>query len=1347
MITSGALFDSGASGHMTGDLSLLVGPRREICVGVTGVAGSLSTKYVASGSITINGSTLLLSELFYVPGLSRTLLSISRLVDDGVTITATLVDGVNCLSFTKDGSLLFRVPAVAGLYSSSSVLSFPPTTTATSGGSCFVGVGLADLLHRRCGHISWSNRRWAKRLREVYGANVGEGCSNVNCEACMRAKMHQVISRLPPSRPASRPLERIMFDLSPSVPVSGVDGHTGFLLIVDEFTRYWTLHCVFAKSEVADLVKHFRLLAEKHFSSSVGVLCQLTSMRSDGESVNVCRSIREWCSSEGVSHEISAPYSQWQNGIAERAIGVAWEGGEAMRKEAGAPSCFWPFSLQAFFYTRNRLSLGSDERSPYEKWWQTDIPLKRRVDGLRVWGCKCFAYVPKSIRRKLDDKARVCVFLGYSLQTRGYILMDLDDRRVFTAVSVRFDESSYPFKDDASFRASFSSSDFGDIPLTWPLLSDSLDSAPDPRDRGVNEVGDVDDAHVPDNADVGDAGVADVLQAPVIDAVVDNGVDSGSVPSSPISASSVPPASSSFGGASDVISLGGADGMMDSDSLFEVEDIVDFRLSPFGDLDDPSTSGPVEQFRVRWAGCGPEDDSWEPRSSLVHAPDVLDSAERRFANKISRLRARSCVPRSRSRSDWLTSGDLGGTSPPPSPEPPPEPPPSSPPKPLSSDPPAPPPPGSSSSSVEWLTSDDIGVTPPSVLPSPPESRSVGSRSPDTWFTANDLSASLASIDITSYTGHRPVVDQSGEVHVPPVVLAAADKLVVSRMIDDCALDPATVTDIRRRIELIALAATASDTAPFTYVEPRNYYEAMRDINASSWFRAMEEEMQNMHDFGVWELVPAPKDANIMSCRWVFKVKRNVNGGVDKLKARLTCRGFTQRAGIDFDDTWAPTCRMRVFRMMMAEASSDSSIRTAQWDCTAAFLHAPVDHVMYMRQAPGFARGGPGMVYRLKKAIYGCRQSSALFHKVVRDALLGLGAVQAAADECLFILREASGWAKILVHCDDFAITYNDRSLYDDLFAAMRARFKITDYGGGPIRRFVGVCVERTPEGYYRLHQLPYIEEILSRLHLSNCKHARSPERPGTAGKLRLRSLSPAEMEYMATVPYREAVGALFYVSRCTRFDIAHAVSEVARFMGSPAPEHWDAVLRIYRYLARTKDVALRMHSRGMQCELTDQLLEGFSDSDWAGCPDTRRSHTGWLVRIGGSLVSWYSKRQSCIAQSTTEAEYIAAAAIANELVWWKLLCKDFGYTSSGPISIWCDNRAATTLSDHAGNFDAAKHIEVRYHVVRRYQRLGIIKVCWRRSCTMWADVLTKNCSYPHFETVVSKLLGENLTPA
>ena len=361
----------------------------------------------------------------------------------------------------------------------------------------------------------------------------------------------------------------------------------------------------------------------------------------------------------------------------------------------------------------------------------------------------------------------------------------------------------------------------------------------------------------------------------------------------------------------------------------------------------------------------------------------------------------------------------------------------------------------------------------------------------------------------------------------------------------------------------------------------------------------------------------------------------------------------------------------------------------------------------------------------------------------------LGAVQGKGDECLFVIRKGKRWMKILVHVDDFAVTLNDRALYDKIFAHMQARFRITDYGGAVISRFVGICVERTAEGYYRLHQEPYLEQVLARLGLEDIKHAASPERGGTKAKLQplAAELTPPEQEFMAAVPYREAVGALFYLARATRPDIAHAAGQVARFMANPGPDHWKAVLRIYAYLARTKDIALVMRSSGMRCEVADQWLEGFSDADWAGCPETRKSHTGWLVRVGGSLVSWYSKRQGSWSQSTCEAEYVAAASLANELVWWRRICCDMGFNVAGPITMWCDNRATVSLADHEGKFDAVKHIQLRYHIVRDYQKRGIVKVEWRRSDKMWADILTKNCEPGHFCKLVTELLGEDVVKA
>ena len=364
----------------------------------------------------------------------------------------------------------------------------------------------------------------------------------------------------------------------------------------------------------------------------------------------------------------------------------------------------------------------------------------------------------------------------------------------------------------------------------------------------------------------------------------------------------------------------------------------------------------------------------------------------------------------------------------------------------------------------------------------------------------------------------------------------------------------------------------------------------------------------------------------------------------------------------------------------------------------------------------------------------------MFHLQVKRVLEGIGAVQARADECLFIINDGSSYVKILAHVDDFMVTYNDRDLYDKVFAHMLDNFTITDFNG--VRKFLGINIERLADGTFRIHQKPYIRDLLGRLGVKTV--AESPEAPGSTAKLEpTETLTPHDQEFMDGVPYREAVGALFYLARATRFDISHACSQVARFMANPSPTHWKAVLRIYAYLNRTEDKALRIAAKGLDCEVS-HFLDGLADADWAGCSATRRSHTGWMVRVGGVLVAWCSRRQTSVAQSTTEAEYIAAASLANEVVWWRRLCEDLGYGGRGWVALYCDNRSASVLADHEGRFDGVKHIAIKHHILREYQHRGLIKVVWRPGSRMLADIFTKNCSVGHFKRLVSEIMGEEV---
>ncbi len=987
---------------------------------------------------------------------------------------------------------------------------------------------ITELLHRRLGHVSWGNAKWASRLRKEYGATAGKGHKIAACEACMRAKMRRLISKSSPTRPATRPLKRVHFDLSPSIPTRGVGGYTGFLLLVDEYTGRKFVCLIRNKSEVAGLLQDFKVWAETHFREAWGEIVLLAGIRSDNESVNVCSSVKSWAKSHGIGHEKSVPYEQWQNGVAERNIGTVWEGSEAMRKDASAPDSFWPYSLLAFVHVSNRLALGDEERSPYERWWDVDIPIGKRLGHLRIWGSKCYAHVPKELRRKLGDKARVCVLLGYAVDKKAYRLMELQTGATFDATSVAFDETRLPFKDASP---GLQTVDSPHANLTPTLLQPGL-----PGSAGLSS--DDESFDLPSSVALSSQPLAPNVAAGQRHVAADHSLEQSYELPDPAGLSpgsepfDLPPAELDDHdykvGEPDLPDLehGFVDGDADSE-LFELNYINGYQLHDTEDEAGNKNPYVTQYYRCHWTNGQV---TWEPRSSLDEAQDALRHYEglkgsmRHIKELRNRFKGRvlgyDFSPAQTVPTAPAVAEDLVPTDPPDPVDEPEK-------LPLDDEPAVTP----MSEGDKTKTANDCDLKLTNILP------------PGSRRNLKALRATLAEVPVRLEGGLGCGIN--GEVHVPRVDPLALQKYELAAKLEGPTMSDDTLLQIEERIRLLALVASNADRAAGADPVPGSFREAMRSVHAAAWMQAMQREMDSMDEFGVWKLVQLPPGKNVMSCKWVYDIKRDVKGEVLKLKARLTARGFTQKEGRDFGATWAPTCRMRVFRMMMAEASSDPSIQTAQWDLSTAFLHAEMKSPegVYMQQAPGFVisgqKGEARLVCHLLKAIYGCKQSSRLFHELVRESLKGMGAVQAKADECLFTFREEQSWLKVLVHVDDFAVAFNDRSLYNRIFKKMQSKFKITDYGGGPITRFVGICVEKTPEGHYRLHQRQYIEQVLDRLGLTDIKHASSPERAGTEARLAPYEgeLGEAEREFMAAVPYKEAVGALFYMARSTRFDI------------------------------------------------------------------------------------------------------------------------------------------------------------------------------------------------------------------
>ena len=570
--------------------------------------------------------------------------------------------------------------------------------------------------------------------------------------------------------------------------------------------------------------------------------------------------------------------------------------------------------------------------------------------------------------------------------------------------------------------------------------------------------------------------------------------------------------------------------------------------------------------------------------------------------------------------------------------------------------------------------------------------------------------------------------------LPPFACSAVALSAISRRLDR-GVDSHTLSRIRRRLDIIALAMTAAP-APLVGCPP-NVGVALAH---AGWRKSVELEMSSFKRFGVWTLVPPPPRCNAVSCKWVFKEKFDSSGAVCRLKSRLTARGFTQRRGDDFSETWAPTCRQRTLRLLLAEASNISHVTTAQWDCTSAFLHADIDKEVYMQQPPGFVdKDRPDWVCRLNKSIYGLRQSGMLFFRKVRSTMLRLGATQSVVDPCLFVIRRGEKFVKLLWHVDDACVVSTSPELYNEVFTAMQSEYEIRQ---DPLEHFLGVVIRHRRDGAFELSQAPYLDTLVEKLGIP-LRPATSPAAAGSKAKLS-KLMEPAteeERSRMEGVPYRAAVGALLWMARATRPEISQAVGQVAKYMANPGPMHWEAVKRIFGYLLRVRNTPFLIKTDGTL------RLEAFSDSDWAGCKDTAQSTTGLMIFVGGTLVAWRSKAQRNWAQSATEAEFVASLAASNECCWWRNILSEMWHESfepNSPTIIWVDNDGAIMQSQHSCAFDASKHYMLAYYALRQRTEESVTVLRSIMTDFNYADLLTKALQPGHFRSLASEALGVDL---
>ena len=516
------------------------------------------------------------------------------------------------------------------------------------------------------------------------------------------------------------------------------------------------------------------------------------------------------------------------------------------------------------------------------------------------------------------------------------------------------------------------------------------------------------------------------------------------------------------------------------------------------------------------------------------------------------------------------------------------------------------------------------------------------------------------------------------------------------------------------IQLNTLIASATQD---TDSDPKTLGEAQARSDWPLWKVAMDKEMDTLEKAKTWSTVPRPSNTNIVGSKWVFRIKRKADGSIDKYKARLVARGFTQIYGVDYFDTYSPVAKMASFRAILAIAARQDW-EVESFDFNGAYLNGTLGEKeeIYMQEPPGYETQGERSVKRLLKSLYGLKQAGRKWYEALTGALADLGLRASTADPGVFLAQVESHSLILAIHVDDCILTGSSPDLIADYKRKFNARYTLTDLG--PVHWFLGIKITRNRSARtLSLSQRSYIDTILTWFQLSDAKPYCTLMAPGAIYSTDNCPSDATEATRMRKVPYREAVGSLMYASVATRPDISHAVSTLSRFLNNPGPIHWEAVKRVFRYLAGTRDLALTYGG-----ERHDLL--GYTDADGTS-EEHRHAISGYAFLFDGGAISWLSRKQEIVTLSTAEAEYVAATHAAKEAIWLRRLLSELLSPLTSPTTIHCDNQAAIKLA-HDDNYHArTKHIDIRYHFIRQVIADDTIKLIFCPTDDMVADCLTK----------------------
>ncbi|CAI7905997.1 unnamed protein product [Closterium sp. NIES-54] len=462
-------------------------------------------------------------------------------------------------------------------------------------------------------------------------------------------------------------------------------------------------------------------------------------------------------------------------------------------------------------------------------------------------------------------------------------------------------------------------------------------------------------------------------------------------------------------------------------------------------------------------------------------------------------------------------------------------------------------------------------------------------------------------------------------------------------------------------------------------------EALASWKGKAVKAAMEEEIRSLVGMGTWELVERPRWVNIMKNWWVLTTKYRLDDTVEREKARLVVKGFTQMCGAKYDKTYSPVSSyvtLRIFLIIVAVFD----LNLMQLDMKNAFLQSKLDRVLYMYQLDYF-NNGTGRVCKLLKSLYRLKKSPLLWYMALDSVLLGAGWKKSQVDEAFYFKASDNGvtcW--VLVYVDDLLATSSSPAMLKELKQLLEDAFELRKIS--PVIKYLGLEI---------VHDRPL-------------------------------TFDDEEAQEREEEEYRQKVGSLQFAATTTRPDIAFACSKLGSGLTVRSDQHWRDVDRCLVYLADTRDTALEFGGGPESLELI-----GYVDADDAGDKQKQTSTSGYVFVYGGAAVSWSSSRIKCATLSSTESEYVAATNAGKEGCRLRFLLAEFNLLDAGkPIILRVDNKSAIMVAEGLGWTGNLKHMERRYAWLQHMVRRGKFVLKYIPTTEQPADFLTKALHSPAF---------------